>query len=241
MGRRELNEDNFYPNIAIDHEPINNLFMVCDGVGGIANGEVASNAVIEGLVSYFQHNHKEINNSFISKAIISAEINLDKVISKMPDTKGMSTTLAMVYIENNNILITHIGDSRVYIIRNNEVVFQTKDHSLVNEWVDSGFITAAEALEHPKKHIITRAISGTEDPAKPEIIEWNQLENDDYILLCTDGILEGINDEFIGINFYKENKIENIAELIENECEEKSNDNYTCIIIKIENIAFVDV
>jgi protein phosphatase len=236
VGKRELNEDNLYPNTIIDHEPIENLFMVCDGVGGSAKGEVASHTVIEGIVSYFAQKHIEINNSFLESAIENAELMLEKVVSKRPDTKGMATTLAMVYFENSRAWITHIGDSRVYIIRDRDILFQTKDHSLVSEWVDSGFITAAEAVKHPKKNIITRAISGAEEPAEPEITVWGPLEKDDYIFLCSDGILEGIRDEFKQLNFYRENDIEVIVQLIESECIKKSQDNFTCILIKIDNL-----
>ncbi|SMC67942.1 PP2C family protein-serine/threonine phosphatase [Moheibacter sediminis] len=225
-GKRPYNEDSFYT----DQE--SGLFLVCDGVGGSNKGEVASSKACEYFSEYLSAT-SDFSLTGIEKTLIQCESKFDEYTMQNPDAKGMATTLTLLKLFSGKAVIGHIGDSRVYHVRNGEILFQTNDHSFVNELVASGFLTPEEALTHPKRNQITRAIQGSENNTYIDVNEIDSVETNDYFMLCSDGILEGIDDGFIQNNFLENNSIENLQELILNNCREKSSDNFTAIVIKI--------
>lgn len=227
-GKRPYNEDFLF----LDSE--SNLFIVCDGVGGSNKGEVASRKACEFFSDYLSR-FSDYSITGLEKALVDCESRFDEHTAQNPDTKGMATTLTLLKLFENKAVIGHIGDSRVYHVRNGEIMFQTVDHSFVNELVASGFLTPEEAKTHPKRNQITRAIQGSENNTYIDVNEIESIEENDYFILCSDGILEGISDEFIQNNFTENNSLENLKELILKDCREKSNDNFTAIVIKISN------
>lgn len=227
-GKRPYNED--YPFSDDESE----LFLVCDGVGGSNKGEVASRKACEFLSQYLSLN-PDYSFTGLEKALVHCESRFDDYTSQNPDAKGMATTLTLLKLFQDKAVIGHIGDSRVYHIRNGEIIFQTTDHSFVNELVASGFLTNEEAKTHPKRNQITRAIQGSENNTYIDINEIDSVEIDDYFMLCSDGILEGIDDEFIQNNFTQNNSLDRLQELILQNCKEKSSDNFTAIVIKISH------
>lgn len=94
---------------------------------------------------------------------------------------GMATTLTMAYIASSGIVLAHIGDSRIYHLRKGEILYQTEDHSLVNSLVKLGKITPEEALTHPQRNVIIRAIQGTHTPTEADIITLNDIQPDDFL------------------------------------------------------------
>lgn len=225
-GKRPYNEDSFYVN------DTQGLFMVCDGVGGSNKGEVASQKACEYFGQYLS-----VNSDFsllgLEKTLVQCESKFDDYTTQNPEAKGMATTLTLLKLLPHKAIVGHIGDSRVYHVRNGKILFQTSDHSFVNELVASGFLTPEEALTHPKRNQITRAIQGSENNTYIDVNELDSVEIHDYFMLCSDGILEGIDDEFIQNNFTESNSLENIKNLILKNCREKSSDNFTAIVIKI--------
>lgn len=226
-GKRPYNEDSLFA------DKDSNLFLVCDGVGGSNKGEVASQKACE-YFSQFLLSTSDYSVDGIEKTLVQCEAKFDEYTSQNADAKGMATTLTLLKLFPEKIVIGHIGDSRVYHVRNGEILFQTTDHSFVNELVASGFLTPEEAKTHPKRNQITRAIQGSEHNTYIDVNEISSLQSQDYFLLCSDGILEGIDDEFICSHFTDENSLENIKEQMLKNCREKSSDNFTAIVIKIE-------
>ncbi len=208
--------------------------MVCDGVGGSNRGDVASKKACE-YFSQILLDSNDFSEAGIENALSSTEKKFDNFIEENPETKGMATTLTMLKFLSGNAVVGHIGDSRVYHIRDGNILFHTQDHSFVNELVASGFLTPEEAKVHPKRNKITRAIQGTEFST---LIDVNVLENlaaGDFFMLCSDGILESVDEEFIQRNFTSENSVEIIKEKISDICAENSDDNYTAIVLKISD------
>lgn len=182
-GDRPNNEDAIYPRP--EHVPSDQkLFMVCDGVGGSEKGEVASALACESIQAYFS-SFLEGNPSasFIHNAIHYTETRFDNYIQEHPDASGMATTLTLAYASTNGITLAHVGDSRIYYIRKGEILYQSEDHSLVNSLVKLGRITPAEAKNHPQKHVIVRAIQGSNMPTEAEIIVLKDVEPGDCIFL----------------------------------------------------------
>lgn len=225
-GKRPYNEDSFYT------AQESGLFLVCDGVGGSNKGEVASRKACEYFSEYLSTT-LDFSLTGIEKTLVQCESKFDEYTIQNPDAKGMATTLTLLKLFSGKVVIGHIGDSRVYHVRNGKILFQTSDHSFVNELVASGFLTPEEALTHPKRNQITRAIQGSENNTYIDVNEIDSVEINDYFMLCSDGILEGIDNEFIQNNFLESNSFENLKELILNNCREKSSDNFTAIVIKI--------
>ena len=197
QGRRKNNEDSIYPpaGAATDQQ---RLFMVCDGVGGANKGEVASRMVCEAIAQYFQENITSwVDEAYIVKAIRHAEARLQRYTSAKPECAGMSTTLTLVWLDDqaNRAVVAWVGDSRVYQMRQGKVQFMTDDHSLVNELVKRGELRPEDAAHHPQRNVILRAISAdSAQPAKADVVEITDLQIGDYFLLCSDGILESIDE-----------------------------------------------
>jgi len=226
QGQRPYNEDSFFLNTN------QQFYMVCDGVGGSNRGDIASKKACEYFSEFLQRTG-DFSETGMEEALQYTEHQFDEYIEQNSDTKGMATTLTALKFLSGKAIIGHIGDSRVYQIRNGKILFETQDHSFVNELVASGFLTPEEAKVHPKRNKITRAIQGTEYSTLIDVNILEDLLPGDYFMLCSDGILESIDEEFIESQFVMENNLENLQKKISEICAANSNDNYTAIILKI--------
>jgi protein phosphatase len=231
IGKKANNEDTYLTEI---HEESGSaLCMVCDGVGGQNKGEIASALLIASFKEYMESHPDLPDESWVQKAIKYAEARFDAHTQVNPDAKGMASTLALLYMHNDEALIAHCGDSRVYHFREEAILFQTKDHSYVNWMIDRGEITMEQVATHPKKNVITRCISGSGNPTQAEIHHIKDLHSNDYFLLCTDGVLEAWNNRELARLMLPENNMQTITDELQDKCSLLSIDNYTAISIKI--------
>ena len=174
----------------------NRLFVLCDGMGGHEKGEVASQTVCQSLVKWFENNIKD--NSFSDDLFLAA---LEQAYSEL-DTfdnvslRKMGTTLTLLYIHSEGITAAHMGDSRIYHIRPNVgVLYQSRDHSLVFNLFQSGEISYDEMQNFAQKNIVTRAMTPNEDNRmRPDIIHITDIQPGDYFYMCSDGMLEQMNN-----------------------------------------------
>ena len=193
--RREENED-AYGNISIGDI---DFFIVADGMGGHSKGEVASKLASVTYIDFIKNadlstyeSIEDLQEEAISKAN-------DKIYELADDSEGrsMGTTVVCLAIDNKNkkYIISHVGDSRAYLFRGGDFIFKTRDHSLVNDLVDSGSLTEDEAKNFINKSAITRAV-GTEDElvVDTEVID---MVKGDVLLLFTDGLSNEVADEDI--------------------------------------------
>lgn len=222
-GQRASNQDSY----AVPTPSGPDLFIVCDGVGGIPGGELASRLVCRELPGFFSGNGEyQSLSEFLNQ-------KFKKHLNQIPPEKiRASTTLTFAKLENNKALIGWCGDSRVYHIRKGEILFQTEDHSLVNEMVFAGELTKEQARYDYRKHIILRAVDLLEEAE----IDYQQIVGllpDDYLVLVTDGILESFNEEEIKKYFDGTKKMEEIQRKVKSVCQ-NSSDNYTMIAVKIK-------
>ena len=233
-GSRQNNEDAVYPTIS---DIFSNLFIVCDGVGGAAKGEIASDLVKKNLVyELSKEKNYELNKTHIQKAIKKTEVKLAEYLKVNPESEGMATTLTIAYFNKNNVVLGHIGDSRIYQFRNGKMLFKTQDHSLVNDLLSSNIISYNESLNHPHKNIINRALVAGKNDIKADFETISDLANNDIFLLCSDGILESFNDAELAELFITDRKIETYTNEIVEKCKIHSNDNFSAIVIKITDI-----
>jgi serine/threonine protein phosphatase PrpC len=222
-GKRNNNEDNFGLNKGFS-------FVVCDGVGGAEKGEIASEIVVRSFVDEYRENE----NADANEVLKNTENKLTKYINENPDALGMATTLTFSQVRANGIYIAWVGDSRIYQFRNGSIVFKTTDHSWVNEALKSGIINAAEAVNHPKSNIITRAVQGSHKPTIADTKLLTDIQKGDLFLHCSDGVLESWDDDSLCALFTSKSDPKIIIELINKECNKNSKDNYTAIVYKIE-------
>jgi protein phosphatase len=228
LGKRNNNEDNFGINKGLS-------FVVCDGVGGAEKGEIASEIVVRSFVDAF----KENENADANIVLKNTEDKLSAYIKDHPEALGMATTLTFSQVRANGIYIAWVGDSRIYQFRNGSIIFKTTDHSWVNEALKSGIINEAEAINHPKSNIITRAVQGNHKPTKADTRLLTDVQKGDLFLHCSDGVLESWDDDSLKALFSSKNDPKIILELINDECSKNSKDNYTAIVYKIEEAAIL--
>lgn len=172
------------------------IYVVADGMGGHNAGEVASQMAAERIVGYVDEKFSSSNTrNLIEDAIKKVNTDIFNFSNTNEKLNGMGTTVTVCFITKEFIHIANVGDSCCFAIRNNEIKKITKDHSLVQELVDSGSISEKEAENHPKKNIITRAL-GTSSSVSVDVFELNNNEYELYIL-CSDGLTNELTKEEI--------------------------------------------
>jgi protein phosphatase len=165
---------------------------------------------------------------------------LDKGLNMRPK---MGTTLAFACFHQGGVFVAHIGDSRVYHVRRRfgggaaAILHRTQDHSHVAELVMAGLITEEEALSHPKKNVITRAMQPSgEKRAKADICEISDIRRGDYIFMCTDGIRESVSDTMLCKILGAKGSTETKVQAIECACKKNSKDNFSAYLVPIESV-----
>src|SRR5687767_13769031 len=186
--RRPLNEDAFL------HDPARNVFAVADGVGGAEAGEVASQTAIEVLDEAFRHQRDGADiEDLMELAIQRANASIHQMSQDSAKFSMMATTIVALHIDGNIATIGHVGDSRLYrLTPDGKLVRETEDHSVVEEEVRAGRMTAEQAANHPSKNVISRAI-GAETGVEVDM-KVIEIEDGTEFLLCTDGITRHIPD-----------------------------------------------
>ncbi len=238
QGRRDNMEDFIFPLHGCA-SPNDKLFILCDGMGGHAKGEIASKLAAETFATFLEpYLSESITEVLLMEAFEYVQNVFDDYIDHNPESKGMGTTLVLALLNQEGVLVAHCGDSRLYHFRKGEICWKTTDHSLVNEWVKQGLITSEEAQHHPKSNIIVRALQGNNvQRTKPDFHIIREILPNDYLLLCTDGIYNGVTDsqlqEIIASDEDDKSKLSHIKNL----CEGNSSDNYSAYLLKIQSIS----
>ncbi|MCD6321968.1 MAG: Stp1/IreP family PP2C-type Ser/Thr phosphatase [Clostridiales bacterium] len=224
---RDRNEDD---NVVIDCDSYK-VFAVADGMGGMDFGDLASSIAIEYIKKELSDCKKQsFNKSEIKKQFTRIFNNINnEIIKKCFEKKsvtGMGTTLSVCIVTDDMIYLGHIGDSRVYIIREGKAIQITKDHSYVEELIDSGRITKEQAKSHPNRNIITRAL-GLDREIDVDIDTFDLIEGD-IVVLCTDGLTNAVEDqEIVEITIEASEPEEAVGKLIYKAIERGGKDNIT--------------
>jgi serine/threonine protein phosphatase PrpC len=236
---RKNNEDNFGYDIRAG------IFVLCDGMGGLESGEVASKIAVDTMLEYFcaQKNSRggevlgrkiaEVSEraNTLASAIQLANKAIREASAQGSGSRGMGCTIVAALVEDDVFSIAHVGDSRIYLIRNGAIQQLTTDHSLVMEQVRRGMITLEEAEKCEMQNVIVRAL-GSEDSVEPDLADLN-LEQHDVLLLCCDGLSKFVKETTMLEVIQKSDNLEAAcAALIEAAKEANSDDNITCLLIR---------
>ena len=238
---RPHQEDSLYPctpQVATEDR----LFLICDGMGGHAAGEVASATVVEAFLKAIDPASADrFSTSAFEKGLSSAYDALDKL--ECADSRKPGTTLALLKLHSEGALVAHIGDSRVYHIRPGEtaadtrILFQTSDHSLVTELVKLGELTEEEARTSSQRNVITRAMQpGLSPRPGADLKSITDIRKGDYFYLCSDGMLEVMDDATMREIFSHQggNLTDKTARLVKETA--ANHDNHTAIIVEIAEV-----
>jgi serine/threonine protein phosphatase PrpC len=234
IGGKKNQEDYIWPipgRATLDDR----IFIVCDGVGGSENGEIASRLISEFIAGKVgNYSEEEMSSALINELLEEGRRNLMKYASEQRLNDDMATTFSLLVLYEKRAFIAWCGDTRVYHLRHGNVLYKTEDHSLVNALVKEGEITNEEARLHPQKNIILRAIKADGSPIDAEGYWVDEVEDGDYFMLCTDGILENVSDDDIKflLNQNDKGKI-NLVKSFQQFCFNKTRDNYSMYLVKI--------
>ena len=207
---RTANQDYVYASV----EPVGslpNLFVVADGMGGHQAGDYASRYIVENLVTYLQYAENSQIVPLLREGILKVNTMLYQESKEKPELSGMGTTLVAAVADENTLYVANVGDSRLYLVRD-RIRQVTRDHSYVEELVSLGRLERGSKDYKDKKNIITRAV-GTEDKLLVDFFEVG-LEPGDFILMCSDGLSNMLEDvemeEIVGSDLELEEKAEKL-------------------------------
>lgn len=230
--KRPSNEDAF--GYSIEH----GLYLVCDGMGGAAAGEVASSLAVDEVMRRLSaRTADESMQLVIEQAIDAANEAIFSRSQSNAKLNGMGTTLVALVAEERRIQVLNIGDSRCYRLRDGHLEQITQDHSLVEEQVRLGRMTPAEALRSPLRNVITRAL-GTQSRVTPDVFDL-EAGAGDLFLLCSDGLTRELPDERIETLLRADHSVGEVAldELCKRLVDAANNsggcDNITCLLVRV--------
>ena len=250
-GRKRASNEDAY-GYSIEH----GVYLVCDGMGGAAAGEIASSVAVEEFLRMVTERreaeeselHDSLPESLPSigkEAIVAANQAIHSRSQRNLRLSGMGTTLvgllASTQEEAPRVWIFNVGDSRCYRLRSGSIQLCTEDHSLVEEQIRMGRMTRAEAARSPLRNVITRAL-GTQGSVTPDVIEA-EVEPGDLFLLCSDGLTRELSDERIesilnatngGLNPSPASLEELCARLVQAANKAGGHDNITCLIVRVD-------
>jgi serine/threonine protein phosphatase PrpC len=240
---RKNNEDNFGYDTRLG------IFIVCDGMGGAAAGEVASRLGVETVLTYFREaarNHgfaaigepiegvSESGNALAS-AIHLANSAIYEAGASSETKRGMGSTIVAALIKGNLFSIAHVGDSRIYLVRHGAIQQLTNDHSLVMEQVRRGMISREQAEKSEMQHIIIRAL-GSDETVEPDVDDLIALPGD-VLLLASDGLTKHVKDEWmLGIINEALTLEQACNDLIDSAKGHGGDDNITCVLIRLVDL-----
>ena len=224
--KRPSNEDAF--GYSVEH----GVYVVCDGMGGAAAGEVASSLAVAEVMQLLTHrpgaNPLPVD---AEQAVAAANEAIFSRSQRSEKLSGMGTTLVALLAEERHAWMLNVGDSRGYRLRNSKLEQITLDHSLVEEQMRLGQMSEEEALRSPLKNVITRAL-GTQSLVTPEVFEI-ETEPGDLFLLCTDGLTREISDSLLESLLRLDLPLEGLcSRLVAAANQAGGHDNITCLLVR---------
>lgn len=213
------------------------LFVVADGMGGAQAGEVASRIAVES----FKHGLDDTSEPELALSALASEANsrIHELSHSNAEQAGMGTTLTAVYVGAQEVAIAHVGDSRAYCLRDGELLRLTDDHSLVDELVRQGRLTPEEAVEHPQRSVITRAL-GPELTVEIDTRSFRARAGDVY-LLCSDGLTTMVAEQELAAVLLAHPRLSDAGEaLIAAANQAGGRDNITVVLLRLEQVDAAD-
>lgn len=240
-GRRSNQEDSIWPSKGTATVG-DRLFMVCDGMGGHESGEVASTIVCHTVASFIDSaiaNGNDFCEDLLRDALSAAYDELDTNDKSDDSVQRMGTTLALLYMGRDGVTAAHIGDSRIYHIRpsQREILFRSRDHSLVYELFQAGEITEEQMASHPQRNIITRCMMPHQGQrCAPEVHRIDDVRPNDYFFICSDGMLERLADNQLVDIISDDDETDEMKAVILRKYTADNSDNHSAYLIHVKEV-----
>lgn len=236
IGERDTQQDSRFPDSDSVSPEMGRCFIICDGVGGSRDSDIASGRVARAIGLWLLNTdpHLTLRDADMARAVGVGYRILQNSIGS--DSRDMATTLALLYFGPGGGTAIHIGDSRIYQIRPGVgIIYRSEDHSLVNALVRSGTITPAEAPTHRMKNIITRSMRASGEPDKAFAVTLTDVREGDYFLLTSDGVTSCVSDDELCDILSEDLPAAALLERIRELCSGCA-DNNTCWLIPVAEV-----
>jgi len=238
IGRKRANnEDNLISVVPEDGQLLQTkgaLFVVSDGMGGHAHGEIASELTVQNVKDYYYQDLQNDIPTALQEAIKQANVPIyqanEAELARGISNPGMGATCVAAVLHNQMLYAANVGDSRVYVLHAGQLRQVTRDHSLVARLVESGEITPAEARTHEKRNMIYRSLGQSEVEVD---LFTEPVQEGDTLILCTDGLCGVIEDDDLRAIVEQYNPTESVQHLIARANEEGGPDNVTAIVVRV--------
>jgi len=235
VGRQRANNEDSYllwePDSDDEFLRKGRLAIVADGMGGYEGGEKASRLAVESIRHIYDRDFSDPQQTLVA-AFTSAHNFIQRYAAEHPDLQGMGTTCTAVSIIGRQLRFAHVGDSRLYLIRQDSIARLTRDDSYVGRLVENGIVRAEDAESHPRRHILTAALgSGPEiTPSVPD--HPLELDNGDTLLLCTDGLWSLVAEPDVLPIVQSNAPAEACAQLVQAALDRGGPDNITVLLLR---------
>ena len=246
LGKKPNQEDSLYPHEG-QASAQSHVLLVCDGMGGHEHGEVASSCVADTIGQLMEshpvHSAAETRTLF-EQALATAYQEPDKLDQSSDSIRKMGTTLTFLALCTDGILVAHIGDSRVYQMRRGKgVVFQTHDHSLLNDLIAAGELDEEGARNFDQKNVITRAVMPHQEyPSKATFKVLTDVRQGDLFFLCCDGIVEQIENPDLTAILLTNQPLQQRLDMLKAECAKRgTRDNHSCYAFEVEDVEGIEM
>ncbi len=238
MGQvRENNEDKF--DVYEPEDPVilaqrGAIFAVADGMGGALAGQIASEMLLKNLLVGYYNSPLEHPEHAMEEAIADANSRIHSLAQMVPERRGMGTTLVALAVVEDRVLVVHVGDSRVYLVRDGAIYQVTADHSWVEEQVHIGAMTRADAELSPFRNVITRSVGAS--PTVVPDMQWQNAKVGDIWILCSDGLTGHVSGEEIAHIAQHESPSEVTRQLIHLANARGGRDNITVLVVSVRAV-----
>lgn len=232
--RRENNEDKFEYFIPEDEHTLatrGHIYVVCDGMGGHEAGQIASELACKTFIDVYRSHPAEDAAVAMHAAVAAANRFVMDNARTFPKRKGMGCTLTALILIQERFYVVNVGDSRIYLLRDGELIRLTSDHTVAEEYVVLGMLTKEQAEQHPQKHVLTRAIGA--EPSNADITS-NEIQAGDVYMLCSDGIINHVEDDAIGDILRTKYPSEAAWSLVGQALVGGGSDNATAMVVRVD-------
>lgn len=234
--QRENNEDSFlYWEPADDREfqRMGRLAVIADGMGGYEGGQEASRIAVETVRDVYDKVMQNDPQVALVEAFLTAHDKIQNYAVENPELQGMGTTCTALVIRERQMHLAHVGDSRLYLVRDSGISRLTRDHSYVGRLVESGIVRAEDAERHPQRHILTAALGAGSELAVDGMEQTMKLQEGDDLLLCTDGLWGVVTEDEMQNAMANYTPIECCRELVKLARQRGGPDNITLQVLRL--------
>lgn len=236
VGRvRENNEDSYLYWEAEGDEEFRRkgrLAVIADGMGGYDGGQEASRLAVETVRSVYDKVFRDGAEAALMEAFAAAHERIRSYADEHPQFHGMGTTCTALAVLERNVHFAHVGDSRLYLVRNGQISRLTRDHSYVSRLVESGIVRSEDAETHPQRHILTAALGSGMEVAADISQHALTLEEGDKLVLCTDGLWGVVNEQEVATVVDENSPADACRELVKMALQRGGPDNITLLVLR---------